>query len=129
KFYPDGGCATYEYADGGCVDLRYGQTSCPAGSPTTITGHVYEPSGQLPLYNAIVYVPNGPILPFQQGVTCDVCSAFTTGNPLVTALTDATGTFSLTNVPAGTNIPVIYQIGKWRRQVLIPSVPACQTTT
>ena len=58
-------------------------------------GQVFDPSGQVPLYNALVYVPNGEVKPFQQGVTCDRCGSTTTGDPLVTALTDATGSYTL----------------------------------
>ena len=38
------------------------------------------------------------------------------------------GTFTLTNVPAGNNIPVVIQLGRWRRQVVIPHVAACADT-
>jgi hypothetical protein len=38
------------------------------------------------------------------------------------------GTFTLNNVPAGQNIPLVIQLGRWRRQITIPSVPACQST-
>ena len=34
--------------------------------------------------------------------------------------------FKLDNVPAGTNIPIVVQMGKWRRKKLIPTVTACQ---
>jgi hypothetical protein len=95
---------------------------------TTVTGHVYDPSGTVPLYNATVYVPNGAVEPFPQGLTCDRCGVFTTGSPLTVALTDSTGSFTLTGVPAGANIPLVMQIGKWRRQVTLPSVSACKTT-
>ena len=66
--------------------------------------------------------------PLTTGVSCDVCGAFATGEPLVVALTGPDGTFRLTNVPVGSNIPLIVQIGKWRRQVTVPSVPACTST-
>jgi hypothetical protein len=94
---------------------------------TTLTGKVYTPAGDLPLYNAIVYVPNGPVQSFPDGgVTCDRCGAAASGNPLVSALTDPSGTFRLENVPAGQNIPLVIQMGKWRRQVTLASVGACQ---
>jgi hypothetical protein len=32
-------------------------------------------------------------------------------------------------VPPGANVPLVMQVGKWRRQVAIPSVPACTRTT
>jgi hypothetical protein len=38
------------------------------------------------------------------------------------------GEFELTDVPAGMNIPFVVQIGKWRRQVVIPEVAKCETT-
>src|SRR5689334_14321958 len=44
--------------DGGptppCVNLECQQVTCPPASPTRITGSVYDPSGQVALYNAIV---------------------------------------------------------------------------
>ena len=92
-------------------------------------GQVFDPSGQVPLYNALVYVPNGEVKAFQQGVTCDRCGSTTTGDPLVTSLTDATGSYTLRNVPAGTSFPLVMQIGKWRRQVTIPAIQSCTTTT
>jgi len=94
-----------------------------------VTGKVYDPSGQVPLYNAIVYVPNGQIQPFSAGVTCDRCGAVTSGSPLVTALTGPDGTFELKDVPTGSNIPLVIQIGRWRRQVTLPMVITACTST
>jgi hypothetical protein len=114
---------------GSCVNLACLQVNCGRdGGDTTVTGHVYDPSGNLPLYNAIVYVPNGPVEPFPGGLTCDRCGVFTTGSPLTTTLTGPDGAFSLPNVPAGKSIPLVMQIGKWRRQVTLPNVPACAQT-
>ena len=36
-----------------------------------------------------------------------------------------TGNFTLTNVPDGTNIPLVVQIGKWRKEIIIPTVTPC----
>ena len=112
-----------------CVNLQCAQVACADGGTTTVMGSVFDPSGQVPLYNALVYVPNGEVKPFTQGVTCDRCGSTTTGDPLVIALTDATGSYTLKNVPAGTSFPLVMQIGKWRRQVTIPAVPACSVLT
>jgi hypothetical protein len=89
-----------------------------------VTGTVYAPNGTLPLYDVVVYVPNATPTPLAQGVTCDQCGAVT-GEPIVSALSDATGKFTLHNVPVGANIPLVIQVGKWRRQVTIPNVSAC----
>jgi hypothetical protein len=48
------------------------------------------------------------------------------GHPIVSALSDSRGVFKLTDVPAGPNIPLVLQVGKWRRQVTLPMVMACQ---
>lgn len=121
---PDGG---HLLPDGGaCENLQCQQVTCADGGTTSVTGKVYDPSGQVPLYNAVVYVPNGPVQPIAQGVTCDICGAATSGNPLVITLTGSDGAFKLDNVPVGTNVPLVYQIGKWRRQITLPTVNACQ---
>ena len=79
-----------------CREVRSG------GGSTNLTGQVFDPSGQVPLYNAVVYVPNGEVKPIPEGLTCDRCGSPTSGDPLVSGLTDATGTYTLRNVPAGT---------------------------
>jgi len=48
--------------------------SCGANIKTTLTGIVTAPNGTLPLYNAIVYVPDAPLEPMNEGVTCDRCN-------------------------------------------------------
>ena len=81
-----------------------------------------------PLFNAIVYVPNGAVDAFTPGVSCDKCGTPVSGKPIAVALTDATGKFTLENVPVGTQIPLVVQIGRWRRQVTIPEVAPCAET-
>ncbi len=110
-----------------CRNLQCQQQKCGSGD-TTVTGTVFAPNGRLPLYNAIVYVPNGVVAPIPKGVTCDQCGAVASGEPVVTALSGADGKFTLRNVPVGSNIPLVIQLGKWRRQVVIPEVKACQET-
>ncbi|CAN5888689.1 hypothetical protein BH11MYX4_BH11MYX4_70160 [soil metagenome] len=110
-----------------CVGLQCQQKTCSGGGDTTVSGTVFAPSGKLPLYNAIVYVPNTTPEPLTHGATCDKCGAVT-GSPVVTALSNPDGTFTLKNVPVGKNIPLVIQIGKWRRQVTIPEVAECTDT-
>jgi hypothetical protein len=102
--------------------------TCPSGSDTTVTGTVYAPNGTLPLYDVQVFIPNSALEPFTKGVQCDQCGAPLSGNPITATLSDATGKFTLTGVPTGTNIPIVVQLGKWRREAIIPSVAACKTT-
>ncbi len=112
----------------GCTGLRCQQKPCPGGGDTTLTGTVYAPNGTLPLYNVIVYVPNLKPLALTKGATCDKCGAVASGDPITTALTDAHGKFTLKNVPIGSSIPLVIQLGKWRRQVVVPSVAECTET-
>lgn len=118
NFGDDGG-------DGGpCVGLCLRQVSCPNGGTTSLSGKVYAPEGTIPLYNAIVYVPNGPLDPFPNGVQCDKCGKVS-GSPLVSTLTNEKGEFKLDNVPVGADVPVVIQIGKWRKQITVPNVNQC----
>ncbi len=73
-------------------------------------------------------MPNAAVQPFAPGVSCDNCASTVSGSPLVSTVTAVDGTFTLTNVPVGASIPLVIQLGRWRRQVTIPSVPKCQTT-
>ncbi len=112
----------------GCVGLKCQIPSCSNAEGTTITGTVYAPNGELPIYNAIVYVPNAKVESFTPGVQCDRCGKEPSGQPIVTALTDAAGRFTLQHTPSGTDIPLVVQLGKWRRQIRVPSVVACAET-
>lgn len=113
-----------------CDNLRCRQVQCGEGLTTTIIGKVTIPSGEVPLYNAVVYVPNRPeeVMPFKSGVVCDTCGAVASGKPLVVAITDENGRFQIDNAPAGDDIPIIIQLGRWRRQFVIPNVAPCDTT-
>jgi hypothetical protein len=103
-----------------CVGLQCKQVSCAGGGTTSLSGKVYLPEGTIPLYNAIVYVPNAPLAAFTSGITCDKCGTAPSGSPITTALTDATGSFKLENVPVGTDFPLVIQLGRWRRQITVP---------
>src|SRR5688572_1013853 len=117
---PDGATA--------CVNLECLQVDCPGGGTTSVSGVVNIPAGNLPLPNVIVYVPNAPVQPFVEGVTCDRCDTQLSGDPLVQTRTDAMGRFVLGDMPVGTNIPLVIQVGKWRRQLTIPAVVDCLET-
>src|SRR5215472_10903763 len=125
---PDDGGSFLALPDS-CSGLVCMAVDCEGGTPTTISGTVYDPAGKVPLYNVIVYVPSAPVQPFPTtGATCSPCGGTVSGSPVAATLTDAAGHFSLTNVPPGKSIPLVMQVGRWRRQVTIPSVTACAET-
>jgi hypothetical protein len=112
-----------------CTDLRCKvNLSCTGGAHTTLTGTVFAPNGTLPLYNAIVYVPNSAPTAFNHGVSCDRCNGTLSGDPVSSALTGPDGKFTLLDVPTGANIPLVIQLGRWRKQTVIVNVPDCATT-
>jgi hypothetical protein len=115
-------------SSGPCVNLECQQVTC-SGGDTTLSGRVMDPSGQRPVYNVIVYVPNSTPLPFTRGPTCDQCGVLASGDPVTSTLTKPDGTFTLKHVPVGTNIPIVVQIGKWRHQDVVANIDACASNT
>ncbi len=122
-----------------CTGLCAKQVTCDAGGTTTITGVVraglqespggvlWVPSGTTPdpVPGVLVYIPTTPIQPFTADpsspkVQCSQCGADVSGSPLVTATTEVDGKFTLTNVPVSASatdaIPIVIQLGRWRRQ-------------
>jgi hypothetical protein len=76
---------------------------------------LYEGTGQLPVITPGTNTCN----------TCDVPVA----KYVAVTTTDKTGSFTLTDVPTGTNVPLVVQIGKWRRTITVPKIDDCATTT
>jgi len=104
------------------------QCDVQAGCTTTLSGTVYDPAGANPLANVVVFVPNDPAgsLPaIKQGTnTCNTCDV-SIGDYVTATTSAADGTFTLTGVPATTHVPLVVQIGKWRREVFLTEVKAC----
>lgn len=108
---------------GACADVP--DCSGEPNDTTTLTGKVYDPAGNNPLYNVFVYVANDPEDPalktFPPGITCDVCGASAAGSPLLSegdkfgTFTDVDGSFTLKNVPVAKGVSVVIQLGRWRR--------------
>ncbi len=125
-------CGNSLLPDGGaCVNLCNRVAKCDGGS-TTVSGTVYAPTNPNlgygnpdPLYGALVYVPNSPVAPFGPGVSCERCGAGVSGSPLTSATSGVDGTFVLSDVPCGADVPLVIQLGRWRRQVVIPQVACC----
>jgi hypothetical protein len=119
---------------GTCKGLLCNIFSCPMGSPTRVTGKVFDPAGTLPVYNAIVYVPNmvsgSALTAFTPGVSCDTCDSLIKDPVLSSTLTAPDGSFTL-SVPTGVNFDIVVQSGRWRRRVNafnIPLLGACSAT-
>lgn len=105
--------------------LKEKQVTCEGDGRTTISGTVYIPAGTLPVYNALVYVPDSNLQPLTPGASCG-CQI--SGSPIATALTDSAGHFVLENAPVGEDIPLVVQVGDWRREFNIGTVSACTDT-
>jgi hypothetical protein len=116
-----------------CRGLCTSQVTCDGGAQTTVTGTVFAGASAWtnlapdPVPNVLVFVPNAPLDAFTPGASCRQCGADVTGAPLVSTYTDFDGTFTLTNVPAGTSIPIVVQLGRWRSKFNF-NVPACAST-
>jgi hypothetical protein len=112
--------------------LRCRKVDCPADSApstTSVSGVVYDPAGRIPLYNAVVYVvEESELKPLSRGAQCESCTAHFPSTVSTFALTRADGSFTLTDVPAGSDIPLVVQLGKWRRKVTLDYVPPCTNT-
>jgi hypothetical protein len=102
--------------------------SCTNGT-TTVSGKVYDPAIKNGLYNIAVYVPATPLAPLPKGVPTGAaacsCAALYEGGAVVSTSTAEDGTFTLKNAPVGTSVPLVIQVGKWRRLYKIP-VTACK---
>jgi hypothetical protein len=123
------GCNDTDAGTSGCVGLECNQAKCEGPTKSTLTGKVFDPAGRVPLYNVVVYVPNGTPEPIISGLgpKCDTCAGSVTGSPIALTLTDASGSFTLENVPADVDFPLVIQVGKWRRTFTIPKVAPCTT--
>lgn len=132
---PDGGTPPGQFveADAGCQGLECKRVTCEAGKTTTLKGRVYDPAGANPLYNVAVYIPSGPDpaapLPpldnaMEKGVSCSRCTSIVL-RPLASALTDTNGDFVLENVPVANDVPLVIQVGKWRRRFMVNVTESC----
>jgi hypothetical protein len=125
---PDAAPPSFAEAGAACTGLRCAvPTRCAPGTTTAVEGDLYDPAGKVKLYGGIAYVPNAELDALATGATCDRCGTVS-GDPIATALTDANGHFRIEGVPAGKDVPLVVQIGKWRRRMVVKNVEACTTT-
>jgi hypothetical protein len=120
---PDGALGPDACEGIGCSIVNCGSRGLPS---TTVSGTVFAPNGTLPLFGVNVYVPISDPGPLAAGAQCDRCSDQLPGGSYVQTTTDEAGHFVLYGVPATASVPLVMQVGKWRRQVTIDTVAACQ---
>ena len=141
------GC-TQSACDGGADTIVTGIVYAPGHADQADGGNPWGAPD--PLNNVLVYIPNGTVAAFYSTVSCSQCQSEVTGHPLMTTTTPdvpmsgppagvsgvpagdqlyVPGSFTLHNAPVGTDIPLVIQTGRWRRQFIIPEVQACTTNT
>jgi hypothetical protein len=107
--------------------------SCTGTATTSISGKVYDPALKNGLYNVVVYVPGGPLQALPSGVptgtdACN-CGALFKSGAVVSTTTGVDGTFKLNNAPVGASVPLVLQVGKWRRAITVnTSMNSCGNT-
>jgi hypothetical protein len=111
-------------------NAAYGKTAgaqcsqCAARCSTTVSGTVYDPGENVPLPGVTVFQPSGALTTLPNGVACDTCASVS--SPLKSAsFSGVDGKFVLPVTP-GTNVPIVFQSGRWRRKIVLPTVTACQ---
>jgi hypothetical protein len=112
---------------GACSGLSCQVATCDA-SATTLSGRVFTPAGATgdPIYSALVFIPNGPLpaLP-PDGPSCDQCTPLPPEQVVAGTLSGPDGSFVISGVPTGDNIPLVVQLGKWRRQITVTIDKQC----
>lgn len=107
-----------------CVGRSCKKAACPPGSPTRISGRVTDPAGARGLYNVAVYVPNFDVKPIAHGASCDACAKRTV-DAAVSTLTDARGEFVLDGIPVDASVPIVIELGRFRR-IVTREIHACE---
>jgi hypothetical protein len=103
--------------------------TCGANAATTLKGKVFDPAGIHPLPGVAVFIPMdlATVPPLTRGTSA--CTVPTIGDYVTVAITDATGAFTLSSVPTGRGIPLVVELGKWRRTTTVDITTSCATTT
>jgi hypothetical protein len=113
-------------ADAGCTGLACKRVSCESGKSTRVTGRVTDPAGARGVYDVAVYVVDGAPPPVVHGARCDACSKRALGS-VVSTLTDARGEFVLDDVPVDPDLPIVIEIGRFRRIAHASIAPCAET--
>ena len=102
---------------------------CEDAGATTVSGTALTAalSNAPPVPGALVYIPNiaagAKLPPLSDGPRCNACLPLHPDNVVAAAVTGSDGRFTLRDVPSGTGIPIVVQLGQWRMQSTIDVVP------
>jgi hypothetical protein len=80
---------------------------------STLTGFVYDPANNLPVYNALVYAPVGTVQTRRPASTGEL--RMRRPPAYASTYTGIDGSFTLPRVPSGANVTIVVQLGKWQR--------------
>lgn len=105
-----------------CHGLACARVACPAGTSTRIAGRVTDPAGRRGLYGVSVYVPAVEPPPVLHGARCEPC-ARRKRDVVVSTLTDVRGEFALDDVPVGSQVPLVVELGGFRRIARLDVTP------
>lgn len=115
-----------------CLDggLACQVIDCGSTGKTSLRGKVFDPAAANVVYGATVYIPDGPtpdtLPPLEDSMSVGVsCSCDAVKNPLRISKTSSAGEFLLDDVPVGPQIPVVVQLGKWRRLIHVDILQQC----
>ena len=109
---------------GSCTDDKSVCTGL-CGARTGLRGTVFDPSGKNPVPNAVVWVPFRTPDPMPASLSCDCAAVYTGGFVGSFAVTASDGSFVINGAPsavAGTSVPLVVQLGKWRYQTHVDVV-------
>ena len=106
---------------------------CDGAVATTISGTAVTAAltNPTPLSGALVFIPNlaagAKLPPLADGPACSQCATPSSDTIVAAAVTGPDGRFVLRDVPSGTGIPIVVQLGSWRRQTTIDVLPCVDT--
>ena len=70
-------------------------------------------------------------VPIRRDWSCATCNGDFSGRPVAVTLSDAAGKFTLTldEVPRTESLPLVVQVGKWRRLIEVPGITQCTSNS
>jgi hypothetical protein len=95
-------------------------------STTIVNGTVYDPGVNVPLPNVNVYQASGALIALPDGVACDTCASVLSPFTFAT-VSSTTGAFSLPVTPTAGSANIVFQTGRWRREITVTGITSGTT--